>query len=114
MTAPAAIRSYEDLIQVVRARAFELETTRLQIDDVAGLTAGHSSSCFQRNIFATSASMSFGLVLQALGIMLIAVEDPEAMARIRGRYGRRLGARPAELVEYGDNSGVPAISDTAA
>ena len=47
-------------------------------------------------------SIYSGKMLKALGLMLIAIEDPVAMAELSGEYVRIRPTRPAEKQEYGD------------
>lgn len=102
MSAPAAIRDYSDLIEVLRARAVGLKTTRLQIDDCAGLPSGYTAKLLSRKKLRCLGHASLGPILQALGLMLVPVEDPAAIERIHGRYVRVHATRPAEAEAYGD------------
>jgi hypothetical protein len=89
MMAGRHIRTYAQLMAAVRERAVELNTTREQIDHVAGLTPGYAGKILSRTLIKRMHWKTFDLVLPALGMMLIAVEDPEATAKLRGRYCRR-------------------------
>lgn len=89
MTAPAVIRSYADLVDTLRARADELGATRLQIDDAAGLHEGYASKLLTKTTIRALGRVSLGPMLQALGIALVAIDDPQALARIEGQYGRK-------------------------
>ena len=100
MTVPAFIRTYDDYVEIMRARAVALKTTRLQIDEVAGLAPGLTSKLLAR--LKGAGPKSFDALNGALGLMFIAVDDPEALARLKGRYNRRRGTRPAERKAYGD------------
>lgn len=100
MGAPKFIRTYDDYVEVCRSRAVGLKTTRLQIDEVAGLPVGYSSKLLSK--LRHFGPMSFDAVNGALGLMFIAVDDPAALARIRSRYGRKSRTSRAEARAYGD------------
>ena len=89
MMAGRHIRTYAQLMAAVRERAVELNTTREQIDHVAGLTPGYAGKILSPTPIRRMHWKTFDLVLGALGMMFIAVEDPEATAKLRGRYCRR-------------------------
>jgi len=87
MAAPIAeITSYEGLLDAIRRRLVELDTTFERLDDVAGLARGYS----QRILSLTSpskclGSMSFAVILQTLGLRLQLVEDAGQLQRVRHR-----------------------------
>lgn len=63
------IRTYDDLRLAIDARRREKGLTMLDLDAVTGLTDGYSAKlcCGMRHF----GSLSFGLVLQALGMELV-------------------------------------------
>jgi hypothetical protein len=72
------VRDYSDLHRVCRARAETLNVSRLTIDDAAGLTSGHSGKLLAPEPMKRMGPLSMKLVLGALRMKLIAVEDQEA------------------------------------
>jgi hypothetical protein len=78
----AIVRDYDGLHALLRARSGELGLTREQMDERVGLTAGHSSKLLARVPSKRLGAATFGPVLAAFGIALIAVEDNEALALI--------------------------------
>jgi hypothetical protein len=91
MTAPgrqiAIVRSYDELIDALRARALELGATREAIDDVSGLQKGYSAKVLAPAAPKGLGRISMGPILNALGVMLVMTEDADAIAR----YTKRLG-----------------------
>ena len=96
------VRSYDDLVQVLRDRADELNVSRLTIDDAAGLSLGHASRLLSpRPRQKILGQVSLGLVLGALGVKLMAVEDREALARIAPKLVKREVFVPIQAVKVG-------------
>jgi hypothetical protein len=91
----AEVVSYDDLIAALRARKDELDISFLELDFIGGLTSGHSSKLLApvRPYMKCLGPVSLGLILGALGLRLLVVEDPEALARVRGRYVKRYVSR---------------------
>jgi hypothetical protein len=94
----AVVRSYSELIAALRARRDELEVTHETIDDVSGVASGYTSKVLGPKTGSTHAKrpsqrnlgpVSLGLLLGALGLALVVVEDPAAMVRVRGRLVKR-------------------------
>ena len=83
------VRSYDDLHAILRARAEELEVSRTTIDEVAGLTPGYSSKLLAPRPMKIMGELSFGIILSALGIKLIAVIDTEMLTRFEKGRARR-------------------------
>ena len=73
------VRCIEDYHAIARARADELELTREGLDRVAGFTSGHASKLLASIPMKRVGPLSFGTLNGALGMKLVAVEDPEAM-----------------------------------
>src|SRR5262249_53491548 len=89
MTEPrklGVVRSYDELVEALRARAFELNATRDAIDEVAGLQRGYSAKVLAPGTPRCLGRQSMGPLLGALGVMLLVVEDEKAMER----YGHRV------------------------
>jgi hypothetical protein len=92
----AVIRDYEDLIEAIRARVAELQITHETVDHVSGIQSGYTSKLLCRPPIKRLDAISLGPMLGALGLMLIAVEDPEQLARVRHRLVPRK-ARAADV-----------------
>lgn len=93
-------RDYVDLLMVLRTQAERLGVPQLAIDEMAGVAAGFSGHCLigKKRLGPTS----MGLIIQALGLKLLVVEDATAIPRIkrlmhtpRGRGPRIVPARKA-------------------
>jgi hypothetical protein len=98
MTTPAprqlaVIHDYDELLAAIRARRDELQITHETIDDVSGLQPGYTSKLFAPRPIRHLHSVSLGLVLGALGLAIVLVEDQIALARVSGRLVKR--ERPA-------------------
>jgi hypothetical protein len=78
----AIVRSYDDLRQALRARSGELKITSAELERRAGLADGHAATLLARRGRKRLGRTSWELTLAALGIVLIAVEDSEAVAEI--------------------------------
>lgn len=89
----AVVKSYDELIETLWRRVEELGLTREALDDVAGFQTGYSGKLLGLAHVRMLGRMSFGTILQALGLMLIVVEDPEALAKLNARGQKR--KRPA-------------------
>jgi hypothetical protein len=76
------IRSYDDLHKALRARADELNLSRLELDRLAGITSGYASKLLAPVPLKRLSPYTFTLMVGALGIRLRVEEDPEALERI--------------------------------
>lgn len=88
MTEPrqiAVVRSYDELIAALRARASELAISRETIDAVSGLQSGYSGKLLAAVPIKGLGKTSLGPMLGALGLSLVVVEDLEMLARVRAR-----------------------------
>jgi hypothetical protein len=84
-----AIRSYDDLHRLLRARADALQISRLTIDHISGLQEGYSAKVLSLNKIKRLGPESLGPLLDALALKLIAVPDDEAFERNRSRLVKR-------------------------
>lgn len=87
MTAP--IRSMPELIQALRARRDELQLTHETIDAVSGLQPGYTSKLLAPKPIKNLGPMSFEMLLGALGVAVVVVEDPEQIARVSRQWTKR-------------------------
>jgi hypothetical protein len=78
----ATLRTYDDLVQVIRARRDELNVPHEIIDDVAGLPGGYTSKLLTPRPIKLIGPISWH-VFEALGISLVAIENAAALARSR-------------------------------
>jgi hypothetical protein len=80
MSVPFArfIVDYQALVETFRERSEAMEIARLELDRVAGLTTGYSGKLLSRKPRKHFGMTSLGRVLESLGLILIAVEDPAA------------------------------------
>lgn len=92
MTAPrqlATVHDYDGLVAAFRARASELNVSRLTIDEVSGLQSGYASKLLATPPIKTVGAASLGPILGALGMAMVLVEDDAQMRRIASRMAVR-------------------------
>jgi hypothetical protein len=75
------IATYDEVIDIFRARADELELSRLEIDRLTGLADAHTSHLLARKFTQVFGPVSLPLMLDVLGLRLLVVEDPVLTAR---------------------------------
>jgi hypothetical protein len=97
----AIVRSYDELHAVLRSRADELAVTRETIDAVAGLPSGYAGKVLAPTPIRALGRISMGLVLGALGLVLIVAEDTDTLARLQSRLTKR--RRPPRHASHGSN-----------
>lgn len=83
------ITSYDDLIAVARARMDQLQITFETLDAISGVQPGYSAKLLCPGHCKTFGPISFCAVMGALSMKLIAVEDLEALSRVRDRLVKR-------------------------
>ena len=86
---PAAVVDYDGLLNLLRARADELELSRETIDHISGLPSGLSSKILSLNHIRRIGLSTLGPLLDTLALKLIVSPDDEALARNRSRYVKR-------------------------
>lgn len=94
MTIP--IRSQAELLDAIRARRDELNISHETIDDISGLPKGYTSKLLANPPMKNLGHKSLGDLMGALGMALVAVPDPEQIARVEKRWVKR--KRPQRLV----------------
>jgi hypothetical protein len=67
----------------------ELDVTFSTIDFAGGLQDGYAQKILGKRPCKRFGEISLGCVLGAMGIKLVAVEDPAALARVRDRLAPR-------------------------
>ena len=90
----AICTSYDELIAALRARADELKVTREGLDAVSGLQAGYSAKLLAPVPMRSLGKVSLGPMLQALGLAVVLVEDPEAIRRFADQHAERQRPTP--------------------
>jgi hypothetical protein len=84
------IASYDDFVDVCRARADELEISRIELDRITGLADAHSSMLLTKKFMKVFGPVSTGLMLDALGLRLLVIEDAKLTARTLKRRTKRV------------------------
>jgi hypothetical protein len=98
-------RSYDELHQILRARKDELNVSCITLDEAAGFTPGHASKLLAPRPLKRLGPLTLGLMLQALGLQLIVVEDAEALKRIRPKLVPREVKVPMLAYSWGHQLG---------
>jgi hypothetical protein len=93
ITPIAVVRSADDLRGLFRQRIASLGITYETADLISGLPSGYSAKLLGPQPIRRFGPVAFESLLGACGIKLVAVEDGEAMARVK----RRLVARRRSL-----------------
>jgi hypothetical protein len=83
------VRGLEDVHHAARARAEQLNVSREDIDELAGLTGGLSSKLLCDPPLSRMGWQSAPKLLAALGLKLIIAEDHEQCALMRPYWGGR-------------------------
>ena len=85
----ADIQDYGTLHTALRARADELDISRLTVDEVAGLPVGYTGKLLGPKMVKKFGPISLGPVLRVLGVKLVMVEDAEAITALSGRLPKK-------------------------
>ena len=85
----AEVRTADDLRAMFRARIVSLGITFETTDTIAGLPAGYTAKLLGPTPLRRFGAISIEALLGATGIKLLAVEDAEALARVKGRHVQR-------------------------
>jgi hypothetical protein len=104
-------RDYAQLHALLRQRAEALNISRETIDQISGLPIGYSGTILAPARRKNLGPISLGAMLGALGLALVVVEDPDALARIKSRLTpkalnapysrRRRGLPPSSNIRRG-------------
>ena len=95
------VRSYADLHAVLRERAEALDVSRESIDYASGLQNGYSSKILSPRPPKRLGPLSMGLMLETLGVALIAIVDPDAVERTTRKLPKREVSVPMQAVKSG-------------
>jgi hypothetical protein len=80
------VRELDELRRVFRRRVEDLKITRIGIDEIAGLAAGHSAKILANEPLRGVGFMSLWVLLAALGLKLLVAVDEQATAAMQPRY----------------------------
>jgi hypothetical protein len=95
----AVIRTYEDVLRVIRARRDELDVPHEIIDDIAGLAAGHTSKLLCPRPLKHLGPISWS-IFETLGLNLVAIENSAALARSRRSHKWRQRRQDQMLIAH--------------
>jgi len=90
MTEPrqiAVVRSYDELLAALRARAAQIGATRAAIDAVGGFAAGHSSTLLAAGGARKLTADTLIPMVQTIGLAIALIEDPFALEQLKNRLG---------------------------
>lgn len=93
------ITSMPELVQALRDRRDQLNVSHETLDSISGLQSGYVSKLLAPTPIKNLGVMSFGSLLGALGLAVIVIEDPQAVARVRHLWQPR--KRPQKLENRG-------------
>lgn len=82
----ATVRSYHELIAVLRTRADELDLTREAIEVGANLQPGYAAKLLAQVPIKGLGPLSLGPLLGILGLKLVVIEDREVL---RSQFPKR-------------------------
>lgn len=89
----AEVGSYDELIDALRMVMVERRLTVSTLDYLTGLQSGYSGKLLGLGQVKRLGPISMGLVLQALGVKLLVVEDTATLKKMQKQYEQR--ERPA-------------------
>jgi len=89
----AVVHDYAGLMDALRSRVRELNTTLAAVDELAGLQGNYTSKLLAPVPIRAIGPVSLGPLLQSLGLALVVVEDLKALKRVEARLTKR--RRPA-------------------
>lgn len=85
----ATVTTYAGFIEALRARCEQLQISREAIDHVSGLQSGYFAKLLamphRQTSMRTLGKTSFDLLIPALGVKLLMVEDEVVTSRLRSR-----------------------------
>jgi hypothetical protein len=97
----AVVCDYDGLHTALRERVNELNISRETLDAVSGIPAGYSGKLLCVPPMRALGRVSFGPVLQSLGLCLIVAEDGDALARVADQLvARKHGLRANARIDF--------------
>jgi hypothetical protein len=85
----AEFTDYDGMLAAVRSRVAELQVNGERFDEYAGLPKGYLSKLIGVRPSRGLGKLSLGLVMNGLGMSLLAIENQEATARLKNRLPPR-------------------------
>lgn len=85
----AVVRSYTELIAVLRTWAEERDISREAMGDAAGLASGHTGKLLASMPKRFFGHVSLGPILSVLGLAIVVVEDKAAFDRTTAKLPKR-------------------------
>src|SRR6476620_3634046 len=79
------INTFEGLRLALRDRRVALDVSCETVDELAGIAAGHTSKLLSPTGLKKLGNVTLPLLLGALGLRLILIEDGPALERVRSR-----------------------------
>jgi hypothetical protein len=101
---------YDGLIGIIRHRLSEVGSTCEEVSDLAGLTTTHLSKLVNVKKSKLMGRISFGTLLQALGIRLVAIVDDKAYAPLQRRLKPAIYPRWNRPPREGDEARAAAVA----
>lgn len=98
LRALATVTNYDEMIDALRRRMFELGVTNETIDAITGLQSGYVGKLLAPSRIKNLGPLSFGAMLQGLGLKLVVVEDRETTEKMRPRWTQREKALPLQTM----------------
>jgi hypothetical protein len=89
----AMVASYDELLGAFRARAADIAVSYSSIDDRAGLAQGYTGKLFGPAQVRKLGTLSLWLLLEALGLSIVLVENPKTLARTKAECSPRDAAQ---------------------
>lgn len=80
---PIEVSSYARLVSLLRARVSEVQTTFAGVDSLAGLPDRYAQKLLGHEPVKGMGAISLFPILQCLGLRLVLVPDPPALAKLQ-------------------------------
>lgn len=85
MSIARPVEGYQGLVEACRARAQELEISRLEIDRLGGLTPGYAGKLLGNGHSKRIWPVGFETLLEVLGMQVLLIENPTTTAKTLAR-----------------------------
>jgi hypothetical protein len=89
VNASPPIRSMRELVEGLRRACQEREISYTTLESIAGVTDGYVGKLMAHQPMKNLGYQSTGDLLGALGKMLVMIDDPEQIARVKARWKKR-------------------------
>jgi hypothetical protein len=106
---PMMIRNQDQLVAAIRQAKIERNISCERLDELAGVPKGYSSKILGPARPKKLGPMSLWCLLGALGKAIVVADDPEAVAKLEGRWipRREIGGAIRELRRAGILPDIP-------